>query len=337
VRILGRDGVKVRSLILAFVGAVVVLLLVLSSVGVFTSKPTPKETVVSSITSTRYGRVLVVGGSASGGLYHFPLYEFSGDVHGHFGCATTKTVAYDLGAKESVPLTCTGPERDLLADVSSDDWPALTTSATPVAGPGVDAKLLGTVFRRGIGRQITYAGHPLYLFDPSSQPFAPQGENFIETVKPLPPWHGYWYLVSTSNGAPSPGVATIVSETLPGGKHVLAVEEDGNVDPIKVTAYFGQPIGGPSKCDAECTHDWTPLLTSGPPRVDAGVNDAEIGMRPLANGDDQVTYNHQPLYLYDREVIRLSTNDRLVATGSQGNGIDERGPGGVMLAVDLTR
>jgi hypothetical protein len=36
-------------------------------------------------------------------------------------------------------------------------------------------------------------------------------------------------------------------------------------------------------------------------------------------------------------VIRLSTNDRLVATGSQGNGIDERGPGGVMLAVDLTR
>ncbi len=125
------------------------VLLVLSSVGVFSSKPTPKETVVSSITSTRYGRVLVVGGSASGGLYHFPLYEFSGDVHGHFGCVTTKTVAYDLGAKESVPLTCTGPERDLLADVSSDDWPALTTSKTPgrrtrrereVAGNGVSTR-----------------------------------------------------------------------------------------------------------------------------------------------------------------------------------------------------
>src|ERR1700722_6460141 len=207
-------------------GVVVVALFLLSSVGVFSSKPTPKETVVSSITSSRYGRVLVVGGSSTGGLYHFPLYEFSGDVHGHFGCATTKTVAYDLGAKESVPLTCTGPERDLLADVSSDDWPALTTSATPVAGPGVNPKLLGTVVRGGIGRQITYAGHPLYLFDPSSQPFAPQGENFIETVKPLPPWHGYWYLVSAMNGAPSPGVATIERETLPSGTRALAVEGD---------------------------------------------------------------------------------------------------------------
>jgi hypothetical protein len=152
VRILGRDDVKVRSLILWSAGAVIVALLVLSSVGVFSSKPTPKETVVSSITSSRYGRVLVVGGSSSGGLYHFPLYEFSGDVNGHFGCAMTKTVAYDLGAKESVPLTCTGPERDLLSDVSSDDWPALTTSKTPVAGPGVNQQLLGTVFRRGIGR-----------------------------------------------------------------------------------------------------------------------------------------------------------------------------------------
>jgi predicted lipoprotein with Yx(FWY)xxD motif len=315
-------------------GAVVVALLILSSVGVFSSKPTPKATVVSSITSVRYGRVLVVGGSVSGGLYHFPLYEFSGDVHGHFGCATTKTVAYDLGAKESVPLTCTGPEADLLADVSSDDWPALTTNSKPVAGPGVDPRLLGTVFRRGIGRQITYAGHPLYLFDPSSQPFAPQGENFMETVKPLPPWHGYWYLVSATNGAPSPGVATLDTETLTGGLRALAVIEDGNVDPLKVTVYYGQPIGGPSKCEANCTNDWTPLLTSGPPLVGAGVNDAQIGMTPQADGTYQVTYNHHPLYLYDREVIRLNANDHLVNSGSSGNGRDERGPGGVMLAVD---
>jgi len=58
---------------------------------------------VSSITSSRYGSVLVVGGNASSGLHNFPLYEFSGDVGHHFGCATNKIVAYDLGAKESVP------------------------------------------------------------------------------------------------------------------------------------------------------------------------------------------------------------------------------------------
>jgi len=95
-----------------------------------------------------------------------PALRIHGDVGHHFGCATNKIVAYDLGAKESVPLTCTGPEGDLLADVSSDDWPAFTTKGSPVAGHGVDAKLLGTVLRPGIGKQITYAGHPLYLFDP---------------------------------------------------------------------------------------------------------------------------------------------------------------------------
>jgi hypothetical protein len=67
------------------------------------------------------------------------------------------------------------------------------------------------------------------------------------------------------------------------------------------------------------------------------VNGAEIGMRPQADGNYQVTYNRQPLYLYDREVMRLSANDHLVTTGSQGNGIEERGPGGVMLAVDMTK
>ncbi len=337
VRIFGRDGVRVRSLVLWCVAVIVIALLVLSSVGVFSTTPAPKETVVTAITTSRYGKVLVVGGSASGALHHFPLYEFSGDTRGHFGCATTKTVAYDLGAKESVPLTCTGPERDLLNDVSSDDWPALTTSQTPIAGRGVSQKLLGTVFRRGIGRQVTYAGHPLYLFDPSSQPFVPQGEDFMETVKPLPPWHGYWYLVSALDGAPSPGVAVLTSETLPEGKQALAVEEDANVDPIKVALYVADATGGPSKCDAACRSDWTPLLTRATPRTAAGVDAADVGVKILADGDYQVTYDHQPVFLYDREVIRLSANDHLVASGSIGNGVDERGPGGVMIRINLTR
>lgn len=317
------------------VGAAVVALFVLASLGVFSSKNAPKVTVVSSISSSRYGSVLVVGGSANGGLYKSPLYEFSGDVDHHFGCGTRKLVAYDLGAKESVPLTCTGPEGDFLADVSSDDWPALTSKGPPVAGHGVNAKLLGTVERAGIGKQITYAGHPLYLFDPSSQPFVPQGENFMETVKPLPPWHGYWYLVASRTGAPAPGVAALEVESLPNGQRVLSVEEDPNVEPIRVSVYAGTVSFGDSKCDDDCARDWTPVLTSASPRVGAGVNDALVGTVRRADGDDQVTYDHRPLYLYDRERIRLSASDRLITSGSTGNGVEERGPGGVMSLVAL--
>lgn len=43
-------------------------------------------------------------------------------------------------------------------------WPALTTSGSPVAGPGVKASLLGTISIKGGQKQVTYAGHPLYMF-----------------------------------------------------------------------------------------------------------------------------------------------------------------------------
>jgi predicted lipoprotein with Yx(FWY)xxD motif len=337
VRILGRKEVRPRVLVGWIVGVVVVTLFVLPSLGVFSTAKKPHATVVSAINTSRYGSVLVVGGSKSGGLYRFPLYEFSGDVGDHFGCETNKIVAYDLGANESVPLTCTGPERDLLADASSDDWPALTTDAAPIAGPGVNPKLLGSTFRRGVGTQVTYAGHPLYLYDPSSQPFLPQGENVMETVKPLPPWRGFWYLVSTRTGALSPGVATLQVETLPNGQHALAAEEDPNVDPIEVTLYSGAVANGDSKCQGHCASDWTPLLTSARPRVGPGVNGALVGVIRRADGNFEVTFDHRPLYLYDQERIRLNPKEHLVATGSVGNGAGERGPGGMMSIVTLPK
>ncbi len=53
----------------------------------------------------------------------------------------------------------TGPSNDKNAE-----WPAITTTGKPVAGPGVHQSLLGRVYRKGVGWQATYAGHPLYLF-----------------------------------------------------------------------------------------------------------------------------------------------------------------------------
>ena len=49
-------------------------------------------------------------------------------------------------------------------------WPPVLTKGAPTAGPGVRAKLLGTIKRKDGSRQVTYAGHPLYRFVNDKKP-----------------------------------------------------------------------------------------------------------------------------------------------------------------------
>jgi predicted lipoprotein with Yx(FWY)xxD motif len=52
----------------------------------------------------------------------------------------------------------------------AETWPALKTSGKPTAGPGVHASLLSSVKLSGGGSQVTYAGHPLYLYAAITEP-----------------------------------------------------------------------------------------------------------------------------------------------------------------------
>jgi hypothetical protein len=44
------------------------------------------------------------------------------------------------------------------------DWPPVTTTGRPLAGPGIDPKLVGTIPYRGRLREVTYAGWPLHRY-----------------------------------------------------------------------------------------------------------------------------------------------------------------------------
>jgi predicted lipoprotein with Yx(FWY)xxD motif len=226
-------------------------------------------------------------------------------------------------------MTCTGPESDILNNVDSDDWPALTTTGAPVAGPGVNRQLLGTVYRPGIGRQVTYGGHPLYTFDAPSKPFLPEGEGYFETVAPLLPWHGLWDLVS-SRGQPAPGVATIETETLPDGRTALAAQEYTNVLQAAVSVYsFSRDAGGQSTCTGACTVTWVPVLTTGRPHVAGAISTKDLGVIGRSDGTDQVTYEGEPLYLYAAEQFVFPTRGyNPQSTGTVGNGNGLAGPGG---------
>jgi predicted lipoprotein with Yx(FWY)xxD motif len=109
---------------------------------------------------TSLGSILV---DASG----FTLYHFSKDTSAKNTCMSNR----ECGAT----------------------WPALTSSGRPTAGPGVKASLISTIALPGGKRQVTYAGHPLYTYEPAGE----RGETGYIGVRQF---GGTWYGLSASGG-----------------------------------------------------------------------------------------------------------------------------------------
>ncbi|NUR78675.1 MAG: hypothetical protein HOQ28_20600 [Thermoleophilia bacterium] len=66
-------------------------------------------------------------------------------------------VVYVFGADRGSTSHCYG--------VCAKAWPPLLTTAPPLGGPGVQAKLLGTTKRKDGSLQVTYNRHPLYYYE----------------------------------------------------------------------------------------------------------------------------------------------------------------------------
>ena len=255
------------------------------------------------VADTAFGPSLAVG---SGPFKNFTLYYITSD-HGHsFGC-TTGVTSTPIG-----PLTCTGPSNDKNAE-----WPAITTNGRPVAGPGVSQALLGRVFRPGVGWQVTYAGHPLYLFD--QQPGAVTGEAWNEPG--LPPWHGVWWLMSPS-GLPAPWAGSLTTVNV-GGHTVLAEPMLTGIGWVRFPLYTfsGDTSGFGASCAeiSSCARAWPPAYTDGSPGY-AGVPASSVGVTSLSSGLSQITWNGQPLYLFSNEALVPSPNGGGAPAGN-GNGI----------------
>jgi predicted lipoprotein with Yx(FWY)xxD motif len=266
------------------------------------ASPAPSGGTKVVMADTAFGPALAVG---SGPFKNYTLYYVTSDHGQSFGCRTG-TVSTPFG-----PITCTGPSNDKNAE-----WPALTTAGRPVAGPGVHQALLGRVYRKGVGEQVTYAGHPLYLFD--QQPGAVTGEGWFEPG--LPPWHGVWWLLS-ARGEPVPWAGTLTTTTV-GGKQVLAEPYETGDGWVNFPVYtFSGDRGWDATCSAsaDCARAWPPVLTSGGPGR-SGVPAWAIGELGLPGGLTQVTWNGHPLYLFSHENLAPEPDGKAVAEGN-GNGV----------------
>lgn len=85
------------------------------------------------------------------------------------------------------------------------NWPPVTTTGKPSAGTGVSASMLGTTTRSDGSKQVTYNGHPLYLYtgDQSAGDTNGQGLNFFGAN---------WYVLS-------PAGSTITTSSGSGGSN----------------------------------------------------------------------------------------------------------------------
>jgi predicted lipoprotein with Yx(FWY)xxD motif len=70
----------------------------------------------------------------------------------------------DQGTKSACMGACAGA------------WPPLIVKGEPTLGSGVDASLVGTATRPEGTTQVTYSGHPLYLFAQDQKPGETNGQ-----------------------------------------------------------------------------------------------------------------------------------------------------------------
>jgi predicted lipoprotein with Yx(FWY)xxD motif len=268
------------------------------------------------VADTAFGPALAVG---SGPYKNYTLYYISSDHGSSFGC-TAGVTSTPFG-----PFTCTGPSNDKNAE-----WPAITTTGRPVAGPGVRQSLLGSVYRKGVGDQVTYAGHPLYLFD--QMPGSVTGEGWFEPG--LPPWYGIWWLMSAA-GEPVPWAGTLTTTTI-GGHKVLAESYQTGAGWINFPLYTfsGDTAGEYAACSARaaCARAWPPVLTEGTPGWTGGSTNS-LGSIGLPGGLTQLTWNGRPLYLFSHEEAMPLPNGAAAPVGN-GNGV--RAFGGTFSLVPVS-
>ena len=138
------------------------------------------------------------------------------------GCSLYLLTSDQLHSLTGSHYACSdGPNPPELPARDTVLWPALLTKGAPIAGPGVNPNLLGTVTRTdlpGLGavQQVTYAGQPLYRFflDESSDEI--EGADLFDPVT-VPRAFGTW---STRIGESGAGHSELQTEPHRSGQGV---------------------------------------------------------------------------------------------------------------------
>jgi predicted lipoprotein with Yx(FWY)xxD motif len=110
---------------------------------------------------------------------------------------------YLFGKDSGTMSTCSG--------ACATAWPPLRATGQPTAGSGANAALLGATPRADGGTQVTYNGHPVYLFIHDQSPGETNGEG-------LNAFGASWFVLSPAGdqiSTPAPSPTTTPPSTTP--------------------------------------------------------------------------------------------------------------------------
>lgn len=160
------------ALLTALLAVIVIVVLVNGG----SAKTNQKGSLAGSVLSVRHtslGEVLV-------GANGRTLYLFEGDQANHSNLSAAGRMA----------------------------WPPFTVTNTPKAENGIQAGKIGTIAASSGGRQVTYAGHPLYYFVGDTKAGTTHGQDLND-------FGARWYVVASSGNAIKSSVATSAATTTP--------------------------------------------------------------------------------------------------------------------------
>lgn len=271
----------------------------------------PTGPAVVSAALSADGRVLVVG---SGPNSDCSLYYLTSDqpAANTYACTGSGQVGFQCAV---------------------DIWPALLTDGSPIAGPGVNPTLLGTVSRTDVlsgqtVEQVTYAGHPLYQFVGDKAPGQTNGEDLFDSFTSPP---GIWYLVSPPRGLAAPGTAVLSAESAAVGtstESILSATLVGDNPPTmpgprQFPVYtFSADSGHESSCTSAnvvsgnvCSVIWPPVLTRGRPQATGGLDAHGLGIIVRSDGSHQVTWDGEPLYYFVKDALASTPSGTATGNG----------------------
>jgi predicted lipoprotein with Yx(FWY)xxD motif len=95
--------------------------------------------------------------------------------------------------------------------------------------------------------------------------------------------------------APASGAAAVTV----GLKSISGIEDMALVDGKGRALYLWEAdTNGTSTCTGACAAAWPPVTVSGTAQAGSGVTQSLLGTVKRADGTEQVTYNHHPLYYF---------------------------------------